>query len=169
MLLELLSGATLVTKSGTGFDFKEGTVVKASITSGGFIKPASVATSALPTTCADGSLVWDSTVPAVKYCVANVWTMFGSTPGATPPTCSAGSAAVSYNGSSWTCVSSIAEAASAGGLTCTGCVSVSEISATGTPSSSTYLRGDGQWEPVAGGGLTQPQVLMRTTNPFGGF
>lgn len=117
LLLSMVSGATLVTKQGTGFDFKEGTAVKASITPGGFLKPASVATSALPTTCLDGSLVWDSTAHAVKYCSGNSWSAFGSTPGATPPTCSAGSVAVSYNGSSWTCVSSISEATTAGSAT----------------------------------------------------
>ena len=38
-------------------------------------------------------------------------------------------------------------------------VTVGKISATGTPSSSTYLRGDGTWSTPAGGGTTYPTLV----------
>ena len=44
-----------------------------------------------------------------------------------------------------------------------GLLNVGKINATGTPDATNYLRGDGAWEPAAGGsGLTHPQVLART-------
>jgi hypothetical protein len=44
----------------------------------------------------------------------------------------------------------------------TPCVSVSEISATGTPSATTYLRGDGSWSTPQGGG--GPTVAVLASN-----
>lgn len=44
-----------------------------------------------------------------------------------------------------------------------GTVAVSKISATGTPGSSTYLRGDGAWAAVAPGGPTQATAVAATS------
>lgn len=52
-------------------------------------------------------------------------------------------------------------AASAANINSSGKVSVSGINATGTPSSSTFLRGDGSWQ-TAGGDPTTTQVLNAT-------
>jgi hypothetical protein len=46
----------------------------------------------------------------------------------------------------------------------TGSVSVSDISATGTPSSSTFLRGDGIWSAPSGG--SDPWTVVKLANDF---
>jgi hypothetical protein len=61
-----------------------------------------------------------------------------------------GDITVSSSGSTWTIDN--------------GVVTVAKISATGTPSSTTYLRGDGAWEtPSGGGGFTQIRQAYATT------
>lgn len=58
-------------------------------------------------------------------------------------------------------------AASAANINASGKVNVSGINATGTPSSSTFLRGDGSWQ-TAGGDPTTTQVLNATAGATGG-
>lgn len=58
-------------------------------------------------------------------------------------------------------------AASASNINSSGKVSVSGINATGTPSSSTFLRGDGSWQ-TAGGDPSTASVLSATAGATGG-
>lgn len=58
-------------------------------------------------------------------------------------------------------------AASAANINASGKVNVSGINATGTPSSSTFLRGDGSWQ-TAGGDPTTTQVLTATAGASAG-
>ncbi len=55
-----------------------------------------------------------------------------------------GDITVSGSGATWTIDNSV--------------VGVTKLSATGTPSASTYLRGDNTWATVSAGGLTQMQI-----------
>jgi hypothetical protein len=63
------------------------------------------------------------------------------------PTCDPGEV-VSSNSTCTDLVNFATTATSASDLACTGCVSVAEIGATGTPGATTFLRGDGTWGTV---------------------
>ena len=62
-------------------------------------------------------------------------------------TCLSGQALYS-NGTAYTCTSTII----ASDVSCSSCVGTTELNATGTPSATTYLRGDGTWSTPGGGG-----------------
>lgn len=63
--------------SGSSYSFKEAGAEKATIEVGGLYCPGASTTAALPASCKNGSIVFDSTANVVKYCVANAWYVAG--------------------------------------------------------------------------------------------
>ena len=106
--------------------------------------PAYVYTGAAPSGACTGTRVWiDALGSGTYYCNAGTWApiTLGNASTATalatnPTDCGAGTKATAIDAS--------------GNLTCSA-VAVADLSATGTPSSATYLRGDGTWSAPPGG------------------
>ena len=65
-----------------------------------------------------------------------------------------------YNGTIWQKSDTTDAVSSVAGRTGDITLTVADISATGTPSSTTYLRGDGSWQTVAATGETFNPVLL---------
>lgn len=87
--------------------------------------------------------------------------------GAAALTCTSGQA-LSSNGTAYSCTSTL----TASDVTCSGqCVGVAELVATGTPSATTYLRGDGTWSTPGGGspGGSTTQLQYNNAGAFGGI
>jgi len=79
-----LAAGTVFNSSATNdptYTFQESSSAKATIRVGGFYCPAAYASGSFPGTCTDGSVGFDSTVHALRYCYSNTWYLMLSSQG----------------------------------------------------------------------------------------